>query len=247
MIRSLVGLALLPTAALVTLAALKCVALLAARCPAAAPFAAGMALSTALWLVARAAESERGPAGWVWALSSRVYVFGHELTHALAAWSMGGKVHGFHVGETGGHVDLSESNAFIALAPYCLPLYTAGVVGAWRLLLWLRPEAADGSGPALFLVLVGGTLAFHVLQTLGALSHKQPDVKAAGGALFSLTTIALANGLCILLLAKALFPKSVHLATELASVAAASGRFWLTLWAWAKPWETRALARLRAL
>ncbi len=27
----------------------------------------------------------------------RTYVFGHELTHALAALAMGGKVHSFHV------------------------------------------------------------------------------------------------------------------------------------------------------
>ncbi len=246
LIRWLVGLALLPTAALTAWAALKSLALLAARSSAAAPFFAGAALSAALWLVARAAETSGGAAGLVWSASSRAYVLGHELTHALAAWSLGAKVHGFRVGETGGHVDLSTSNAYIALAPYCVPLYTLLVIAGYRAALWMRPAAGEGAGSSLFLALVGATLAFHVLKTLETLlSRKQPDLAAAGGVVFSSAWIALANGLCLLVLAKFLFPRSVAVATELRGVAALSRRFWLGAWACLAPLKRDFVAQLR--
>src|ERR1019366_7011458 len=107
MIRLLVGLALMPSSALTLLAAGRALALLASRSSAAFPFLAGLLLAMASWLFLRyCAISDAGPVGWAGALSRRAYIFGHELTHALAAWSVGGSVLGFKVGETGGHVDL---------------------------------------------------------------------------------------------------------------------------------------------
>ena len=57
------------------------------------------------------------------------YVFGHELTHALCAWMMGGKVKRFKATSKGGHVVLTRSNFLIALAPYFFPIYAVAVVG----------------------------------------------------------------------------------------------------------------------
>lgn len=246
LIPRLVGLALLPTAALTALAALETLARLAARSSAAAPFFAGAGLSLAAWLAARAAQSERGLAGLLWSASARIYVFGHELTHALAAWSMGAKVHAFHVGETGGHVDLSQSNAFVALAPYCVPLYALLVIAAYRAALWLRPGLGGGGSSALFLALLGAALSFHLLKTVEVLlSRRQPDLAAAGGALFSASCIALANGLFLLLLAKMLFPRAVSLSGSLGLALTRSSRFWLSAWACAAPIGRRLAARLR--
>ena len=47
-----------------------------------------------------------------------IYVFGHELTHALWVWLMGGRVSRFRVGADGGHVVTTQANFWIALAPY---------------------------------------------------------------------------------------------------------------------------------
>lgn len=52
-----------------------------------------------------------------------IYVFGHEATHALAAWICLAKVSDFTVTSKGGHVMVSKSNAFISLSPYFLPFY----------------------------------------------------------------------------------------------------------------------------
>jgi len=53
-----------------------------------------------------------------------IYVFGHELTHALWVWLMGGRVSRFRVGPDGGHVVTTKANFWIALAPYFFPIYS---------------------------------------------------------------------------------------------------------------------------
>jgi hypothetical protein len=246
LIRLLFGLALMPSAALTLALGIKSLAVLAANAPAAAPFACGFAISSAAWLMLRyAVVSEAGPAAWAEAVSTRAYVLGHEVTHALAAWAMGGKVHGIHVGESGGHVDLSHSNAFIALAPYCFPIYSLLVVVGYRLLLWIAPGAGH-SGQELFLLLMGATLSFHLLKTFESLwDRKQPDLAAAGGAVFSLAWIALANGLVILVLAKALFPRSLPLGSELRLIVALTRRFWTGIWDWLTPIREGFVTQLR--
>lgn len=243
MIRLLVGLALMPTALLSLAAAARALGTACLRSPSAVPFAAGAALSLAFWLFARYLVEGAGPGSWLAAAASRIYVFGHELTHALAAWSVGGKVHSFHVGEDGGHVDVSESNAFVALAPYCVPIFTLVVVAGWRVVLWRRPDAPDSA----FLVLMGLTLSFHLLKTFECLwDRRQPDLHAAGGAVFSLAWIGLANGALLLLLVKVLFPRAVDLSAEVYAAASWSARFWSGAWRRAAPVVASAGERLGA-
>src|SRR3989338_3738419 len=47
---------------------------------------------------------------WVFFKPMRSYVFGHELTHAVAAWVTGGEVHHIQVGKKGGSVTVSRPN-----------------------------------------------------------------------------------------------------------------------------------------
>lgn len=224
--RLVFGLALLPSSLITLYVAVRTLGLLAAGTPDAFPFLGGLGAALLLWGAARWfwVATGGGAADWAGAAVRRVYVFGHELTHALAAWSVGAKVHAFHVGEEGGHVDLSHSNAFIALAPYCAPIYTLAVVIGYRLLLWLSPAWAGQTG---FLILMGLTLAFHFLLTFECLwDRKQPDLAAAGGVVFSLALIVLANGLVVLLVSKSLFPRAVALGEPLRQVAVMSVAFW---------------------
>src|SRR6478609_858691 len=60
-----------------------------------------------------------------------VYVFGHELTHALWGLLMGGRVSQFKVGREGGHIVTDRNNFWIALAPYFFPLYSLIVIAAY--------------------------------------------------------------------------------------------------------------------
>ncbi|MBI3291824.1 MAG: M50 family metallopeptidase [Elusimicrobia bacterium] len=139
------------------------------------------------------------------AVPIRTYVFGHELTHALAAWLVGGKVRKFHVSRRGGSVTVTQSNLFVALAPYLFPLYTLCVVLAYAIAQrfvvhpFLRPTA---------LFLVGLTLAFHGALTVQALRQRQPDVTKSGSVL-SYSLIWIGNCAVLVLLLRVLFPAVV--------------------------------------
>lgn len=245
MVKLVLGLVVMPTAALTLFSAAKSLGLVVTRASSSGPFVAGFSLAAALWALGRCAAEGSTSFGLsaVEGLSRRLYIFGHELTHALAAWACGHRVLGFKVGESGGHVDLSQSNAFVALAPYCLPVYTVLVVAGYRALLFAFPEAG---GQSAFLALIGVTLAFHALKTFEVLwDRRQPDLAAAGGAVFSLSFIGLANGLALIALLKVLFPRAVPLGGELRGVAAHTERFWRASWAFVRPVSASFVAQMR--
>ena len=226
MLRLLFGVFLLPLSAALIWAALKGLAG-AALGASSGPFVAGMVLTAAAWLTGRAAAESKA-AGRAGRLARWVYVAGHELTHALAAWGLGGKVFGISVGERGGHVDMSERGAFVALAPYCIPFYALMVIAGYRAILYFQPSARAES---LFLLLMGAALAFHFLMTWQTLTEaRQPDLQHAGGVLFSLALIGAANGLALLLLLKVLFPHSVTLGSSLRNAGLGAWGFWLGAW-----------------
>ncbi len=230
MVRLLIGLALLPLSCSLAWSAAKTLAGVAVGSSTAAPFAAGLGLAFAAWSISRWLILDPvGAAGWAPRLTRWCHVLAHELTHAMAAWATGGSVYGISVGEKEGHVDLSHSNAFVALAPYCVPFYALAVAVGYRVLLWLRPDAG---GEALFLLLLGLALGGHLLFTWDSLTQiRQPDLDAAGGVLFSLTLIACANALTILLLLKGLFPGDVSLSDALKESGSLAARFWTFAWA----------------
>ena len=118
-----------------------------------------------------------------------IYVFGHELTHALWVWLMGGRVSQFRVGPDGGHVVTSKANFWIALAPYFFPIYsilTIGIYGGLSLFLNMQPY-----GRLLYAV-IGATWAFHFTFTCWMIPKNQTDLTGQG-TFFSLVVIYLMN------------------------------------------------------
>src|SRR5205809_4457967 len=103
-----------------------------------------------LWLVLKAAGSAdtfwaamiAGAACWVviYLLLPKpmwIYVFGHELTHALWTWLQGGRVKKFKASAKGGQVVVTRSNFLVALAPYFFPVYAVLVVLVFLTGHWL--------------------------------------------------------------------------------------------------------------
>ena len=90
MLRLLFGVLLLPFSGSLAWAAAKALAGVAMHGPAAAPFVAGMGLMAVAWLIGRHVIDPIGPFGWGMRMARWAYVAGHELTHAMAAWSSGG-------------------------------------------------------------------------------------------------------------------------------------------------------------
>ena len=127
-----------------------------------------------------------------------LYVFGHELTHALWVWMMGGRVSRFKVGRHGGHILTDRNNFLIALAPYFFPIYSILVIalyGALSLFLDLQPYGR------LLYALVGVTWAFHLSFTCWMIPKNQTDL-SDNGTVFSLVMIYLINLLllCVMLI-----------------------------------------------
>jgi hypothetical protein len=123
-----------------------------------------------------------------------IYVFGHELTHALWVWLFGGRVKKFKARSDGGHVIVDKTNFLIALAPYFFPLYAVMVVATFAVghLVW------GWQGYLVwFHLLVGTAYAFHVTLTAQTLKTQQSDITSQGY-LFSAVVIFLGNALVLL-------------------------------------------------
>lgn len=142
---------------------------------------------------------------WAFFRPIRTYVFGHELTHVLAAWMTGGRVKRFHVSKKGGSVTVSKTNLFVALAPYMIPLYALLLLAVFRLAGYFYPLEPYWR---LCLWLLGLSIGFHMALTAYALKQGQPDLKAAGKFLSALI-IYLGNAASLVFLLGALFPRTV--------------------------------------
>lgn len=132
-----------------------------------------------------------------------VYVFGHELTHAIWVWLMGGSVTDFKVGRDGGHIVTDKNNVLIALAPYFYPIYSMillVIYGVASLFTDMTPFHR------IFLVLLGATWAFHVSFTLWMIPKGQSDL-TYHGTFYSLVIIYIMN---LLILSVMLIIASPH-------------------------------------
>jgi hypothetical protein len=118
-----------------------------------------------------------------------LYVFGHELTHALWVLLMGGRVSRFRVGRDGGHVVTNKNNFWIALTPYFFPLYSILAIATYGLLgLFVNVQPY---GRLLYAV-IGATWAFHFTFTCWMIPKNQTDLSDQG-TFFSLVVIYLMN------------------------------------------------------
>lgn len=155
---------------------------------------------------------------------SRPYVFAHEMTHALAALLSGCRIKDVSVGRDSGFVKMDRCNTFVVLAPYFVPAYVilvAAVYAITDLFVDLTPYRH------IFLFLIGFFMAFHFVQTFKTLFEAdQPDLKLAGGKVFSVVIITLANLAVLALVLKALFPETVFLAQAGKNVLAGTVNVW---------------------
>jgi hypothetical protein len=124
-----------------------------------------------------------------------VYVFGHELTHALWTWLFGGSVKKFKATSRGGHVITDTSNFLIVLAPYFFPLYAVLVV-----LVFLAGDRLWDWTPhrVWFHFLLGAAYAFHLTLTWHVLQTSQTDITSQGW-VFAAVIIFLGNLLVLMM------------------------------------------------
>ncbi len=118
-----------------------------------------------------------------------LYVFGHELTHALWVWLHGGQVREFKVARDGGYIVTNKTNFWIALAPYFFPLYSIALV-----LLWAIAGAFFDLWPyhRWLYAGVGITWGFHATFMVSMIKRGQSDL-TTHGTFFSLVFIYFVN------------------------------------------------------
>lgn len=142
---------------------------------------------------------------WFYSPPCKLYVLGHELTHAIVAKFYGAKVSNLKVAAHGGSVMVSKTNMMITLSPYFFPFYTlllSLVLGIVSLFLSPMPYI-----PLWFLI-GGFTWFFHICFTVDSLTHHQPDI-VEYGRFFSYVMIWFFNVFCVILFLIALTELSV--------------------------------------
>ncbi len=155
---------------------------------------------------------------------SRPYVFAHEITHALAALLCGCRIKDVSIGQDSGYVKMDRCNAFVVLAPYFVPAYVIAAA-----LVYVIADLFVDVSPyrQVFLFVIGFFTAFHFIQTFKTLFEAdQPDLKLAGGKVFSVVMITLANLVVLAVVLKALFPETVSLLEAGKNVLAGTVNIW---------------------
>ena len=154
-----------------------------------------------------------------------LYVFAHELTHAVAGLCCFARIHQISIRSTGGFVRLSKSNVLITLAPYCVPFYLLIAVVLYGVQQYVAPDLIPfGCWAFLF----GVTAAFHLCYTADALfSVSQPDTLEYGR-FFSWWLIVVAN-LFFALFAITVTSPNYTLRSQASQVVAASRQVYQTL------------------
>ncbi len=163
---------------------------------------------------------------------SRLYVFAHEITHALSAMCCGYKAQNLKVGEDSGQVKVSGTNIFIFLAPYCLPLYAVFLLLIYFFWQLFSPDTAF-KFKDIFLFLFGFFIMLHIWHTVKTLQEtQQSDLLQAGGNVFSISIIVLSNVLIIFGLLELCFPGILPLFSLFKQVLSNTLLFWRTIFGW---------------
>lgn len=119
-----------------------------------------------------------------------IYVFGHELTHALWVWAQGGEVSDFKVTSEGGYIIADRRDFLVSLAPYFFPIYSLAVIGVYAAAAWFYPGMWDDQ--RWMFAALGVTWGFHLTFTCWMILRQQTDL-LLHGTFFSLVIIYLAN------------------------------------------------------
>jgi hypothetical protein len=135
----------------------------------------------------------------------RTYIFGHELSHAIAGILSGARIKKFNVNKKSGNVVLTKDNIWITLAPYFFPIYTFAIIILYACLGWFV-DIKYFYG--YFIFFIGFSIAFHIALTVYVLAIEQPDLKVYG-VFFSYIMILALNIIVFALLSALVFPEGI--------------------------------------
>ena len=135
------------------------------------------------------------------------YVFGHELTHALAGLLSGAQIKKFKVSRNKGSVTLTKNNIFITLAPYFVPIYPIIIILVYFALAWFMDITKMYSW---FLFFSGIALAFYYALTFYAIKVGQEDM-IIYGKFFSFIFVCFINIIMVIFILAWIFPNKIEI------------------------------------
>ena len=116
----------------------------------------------------------------------RMYLWGHEFTHLIAAKLFFREVHGFHItSRSGGKVVMDRTNVAIDLAPYAVPFYNVAALVPAALFRG-KYDHAD----AVYLCAAAFLFTMHLCFSAEGFFQGQPDVRRSGR-IFSFAVVLL--------------------------------------------------------
>lgn len=133
------------------------------------------------------------------------YIFGHELTHALAGLLSGAQIKKFKVSGNKGSVTLTKDNVFITLAPYFIPIYPIIIILIYFTLAWFMDISKIYSW---FLFFSGTSLAFYYALTFYAIRVGQEDMRIYGK-FFSFVFVCFINIIMVVFVLAWTFPDNI--------------------------------------
>ena len=140
--------------------------------------------------------------GWFWSkigqsLFLYLYVFGHEMTHAVVVKCFGGRVLDMAWSSEGGYVTTDKTNWVISLSPYFVPFWSLIAVIVYVVTSLFAEVSPIGN--LAFYGVIGATWGFHLAWTLWMIPRDQPDLQD-NGTFLSLVLIYLGNLMVLVVL-----------------------------------------------
>lgn len=131
-----------------------------------------------------------------------LYVFAHEVSHAMASFLTGSKVHSIYVSGSGGTTKTEKCNLLILLLPYILPFFAVCILALYWALDWAGDVHALNP---YFYFLMGFTLTHHLFLTCYFIFKGQSDIRKAEPVL-ALGLVIFFNAVILAAIISALFP-----------------------------------------
>ncbi|MBN1384417.1 MAG: hypothetical protein JW983_06030 [Elusimicrobia bacterium] len=159
-------------------------------------------------------------------LPNVLYVFGHELTHAIWVVLFRGKVKEFKVFSERGSVLTNKSNFLIALSPYFFPIYTFLIIIIFYILAFFFNVT---KWIEWLFFLVGVSYSYHIFLTFKILSIGQSDIKKTGR-IFSYVIIIMLNLIITVVILKFISPERISVSVYFGDGMSCAVKIYEYLW-----------------
>lgn len=156
--------------------------------------------------------------------ATKLYIWGHEFTHAIMGFINGSRIKKFRVEQSQGSVTLTRTGIFTLLSPYFFPLYMTLILAIFGVVSLFSPSVVIID--RCFVTLIGIAWGFHFCFTLNALLQWQSDIESCGF-FFSYSFILFLNLVVLCIVFVAISPITTTIAWKISTYMIKNTFLWL--------------------